>query len=62
MSMINITNNSTEDMINKLQQLESNTNLKVYKNEGNYYNELKNKNFQTQQDPFSKNGQGVFGL
>ena len=34
--------------------------LKFYKNIRNYYTELKNRNFQTQdQDPFSKNAQGI---
>ena len=51
--------NSTEDMIDKLQQLKSKIKLKFYKNISNYYIEMKNKNFQTQQDPFSRNAQGI---
>ena len=59
-NMVNTNYNSTEDMINKLQQLKGKTKLKIYKNMKNYYTEMKNKNFQTQdQDPFSKNAQGV---
>ena len=46
-------------MINKLQELKGKTKLKFYKNIGNYYSEMKNKNFQTQQDPFSENVQGI---
>ena len=45
-------------MINKYQQLKGKTKLKFYKNISNYYNEMKIKNFQTEQDPFSKNAQG----
>ena len=59
-NMVNTYYNSTEDMINKLQSLEGKTKLKFYKNISNYYTEMKNKNFQTNnQDPFSKNAQGI---
>ena len=58
--MVNTNYNSTEDMINKLQQLKGKTKLKFYKNIHNYYIEMKNKNFQTNnQDPFSTNAQGI---
>ena len=57
--MVNTTNTSTEDMINKLQSLKGKSKLKFYKNISNYYTEMKNKNFQTQEDPFSKNAQGI---
>ena len=57
--MVNTRCNSTEDMINKLQQLKRKTKLKFYKNISNYYIEMKNKNFQTQEDPFAKNAQGI---
>ena len=58
--MVNTDYNSTEDMINKLQSLKGKTKLKFYKNINNYYIEMKNKNFQTNnQDPFAKNSQGV---
>ena len=57
MNIINTTYNSTEDMIKKLQQSKGKTKLKIYKNLSNYYTEMKNENFQTQQDPFSKNTQ-----
>ena len=59
-NMVSTNYNSAEDMINKLQQLKGKTKLKIYKNIKNYYTEMKNKNFQTQdQDPFSKNAQGI---
>ena len=60
MNMVNTTYISTEDMINKLQLLKGKTKLKFYKNISNYYIEMKNKNFQTNnQDPFAKNAQGI---
>ena len=59
MNMVNTTYNSTEDMIKTLQHLKRKTKLIFYKNISNYYNELKNKNFQTQEDPFSRNAQGI---
>ena len=46
-------------MIDKLQQLKGKSKLKFYQNISKYYTEMKNKNFQTQQDPFSKNAQGI---
>ena len=58
MNMVNTTYNSTEDMINKLQSLKGKIKLNFYKNTNSYYNEMKNKNFQTQ-ETFSKNAQGV---
>ena len=58
-NMVNTTYNSKEDMINKLQQLKGKSKLKFYKNIHNYYVEMKNKNFQTQEDPFAKNAQGI---
>ena len=58
--MANTTYNSSEDMINKLQSLKGKTKLKFYKNISNYYIEMKNKNFQTNnQDPFSRNSQSI---
>ena len=58
--MVNTTYSSTEDMIIKLQQLKGKTKLKFYKNISNYYTEMKNKNFKTNnQDPFSTNAQGI---
>ena len=57
---VNTIYNSIEDMINKLQSLKGKTKLKFYKNINNYYIEMKNRNFQTQdQDLFSKNAQGI---
>ena len=62
MNMVNTTYNSTEDMIDKLQQLKGKTNLKFFKNLNNYYTEMKNKNFQTQQDPFANKSQGISAI
>ena len=45
MNMVNTTYDSTEDMINKLQQLKGKTKLKFYKNVSNYYIEMKIKTF-----------------
>ena len=59
MNMVSTPYTSSEEMINKLQELKGKTKLKFYKNISKYYNEMKNKNFQTQQDTFSKNAQGV---
>ena len=58
--MVNTNYNSTEDMIKKLQSLKEKIKLKFYKNISNYYIEMKNKNFQTNnQDPSSRNSQGI---
>ena len=58
-NMVNTNYNTTEDMINKLQQLKGRTKLKFHKNISNYYIEMKNRIIQTQQDLFSRNAQGV---
>ena len=57
--MVNTNYNTTEDMITKLQQLKGKTKLKSYKNTHNFYTEMTNRNFRTQQDPFAKNAQGI---
>ena len=59
MNMVNTNYNTTEDMITKLQQLKGKTKLKFYKNIHNFYTEMKKINFETQQDPFAKNAQGI---
>ena len=59
MNMVNTTYISTEDIIDKLQQLKGKTKSKFYKYTSNYYDEMKHKNFQTQEDLFSKNSQGI---
>ena len=41
-------------MINKLQSLKDKTKVKFFKNISNYYIEMKNKNFQTQEYPLVK--------
>ena len=59
-NMANTTYNSSEDMINKLQELKGKTKLKFYINLSNYYIEMKNKNFQiNNQDLFAKIAQGI---
>ena len=40
MNMVNTKYNSTEDMINKLQQLKGKTKLKFYKSIHNYYDNM----------------------
>ena len=57
--MVNTTYIKTEDMIDKLQSLKRKTKLKFYKNISEDYIEMKNRNFQTQEDPFAKNAQGI---
>ena len=56
--MVNTTYTSTEDMVNELQESKGKK-LKIYENISNYYDEMKNKIFQTQEDPFAKNAQGI---
>ena len=57
--MVNTNYITREDMTNILQQLKGKTKLIFYKNISNYYNEMESENFQTQQDPFSRNAQGI---
>ena len=57
--MANTTYNSTEGIFNKLQSLKGKTKIKFYKNISNYYDEMNNKNFRFEEDPFSKNAQGI---
>ena len=59
MNMVNTIYNSTEDIIDKLQELKGKTKLKFYKNISNYYDEMNIKNFNFEQDPFSKNAEGI---
>ena len=59
MNMVNTTYNSTKDMIDKLQQLNGKAKERFCKNINIYYNEMKRKNFQTQEDPFAKISQGI---
>ena len=40
MNMVNTKSNTTEDMIDKLQELKGKTKLKVYKNISNYYDNM----------------------
>ena len=56
MNMVNTNYNSTEDMIDKLQQLKGKTKLKFYKNVSNYF---ENMNIGFDEDPFAKNVQGI---
>ena len=60
MNRVNTINNTTEDMIDKLQSLKGKRKLKFYKNINSFYNEMENKNFQTHhEDPFSRNAQDI---
>ena len=56
MNMVDTTCNSTEEMINLLQQLKGKTKLKFHKNINNYYD---NMNTRFDEDPFAKNAQGI---
>ena len=49
--MVNTSYNSTEDMINKIQELKGKTKLTLYKNTSDYYD---NMNIRMNEDPFSK--------
>ena len=51
--------NRTEHKIDELQNLKGKTKLKKYKNIIKYYDEMKYKNFQIEQDPFAKSAQGI---
>ena len=51
--------NSSDELIVKLQQLKGKTKMNIYKNIPNFYDEMKHKNFQFEQDPFAKNAQGI---
>ena len=59
MNMVITNYNTKEDNINKLQQLKGKTKLKFYKIIHNYFTEMKNRSFQSQEDTFAKNAQGV---
>ena len=56
MNVVNTSNTSTEDMIEKLQQLKGKTKLKIYKEISNYYG---NMNTRFDEDPFARNAQGI---
>ena len=57
--MVNTNYKSSEGMIIKLQSLKGKTKLKFYKNISDYYIEMKNEIFQTQEDHFAKNAEGI---
>ena len=57
---ISIANSPEDNVIDKLQLIKGRSKLKFYKNISDYYKEMKNKNFQSNNiDPFSKNAKGV---
>ena len=56
MKMGNKNYNSTEEMIDNLQELKGKTKLKFYKNKGNFYD---NVYIRMDDDPFAKNAQGI---
>ena len=55
MNMVNTRYISTEEMINKLQELKGKTKLKLYKNISNFY---ANMNISFDEDPFAENAKG----
>ena len=55
MNLVNTTFKSTEEMINKLQQLKGKAKLRFYKSISKYYD---NMNFIIGEDTFAKNAQG----
>ena len=57
--MVNTIFNSTDDMIEKLQQIKGKTKSKFKKNLSNFYDKVNIKNFRLEEDPFSTNAQGV---
>ena len=61
--MVNTTYNSSKDMINKLQMLKAETELKIYKNISNYYDEMnigrQSGTFEFEDNLFSKNVHGI---
>ena len=61
--MVNTTYNSTQDMINKLQQLKGKTKLKFYRNISNFYDEMnirrQSGTFHFEEIHFSKNVQSI---
>ena len=59
MNMVNTTYNSTKYKFKKLQSLKGKTKLKFHKNLSNYYDEMNIKFFKFEEDPFSKNAQGI---
>ena len=60
MNMVNVNYIPAEDKFDKLQSLKGKTKLNFSKNISNFYTEMKNKNYQTQDhNPFSKNAQGI---
>ena len=56
MNMVNTTDYSTEDMINKLQELKGKIKINFYKNISKYYD---NMNIRMNEDLFAKNAQGI---
>ena len=57
--MVNTIYKSTKKMIEKLQSLKGERKLKLYKNIGNFFEELNTRIFQFEQDLFSKNAQDI---
>ena len=57
--MGNTTYISSKDMNNELRSLKGKTKLRFYRNKGNYYDEMNYKKFRFEEDPFSKNAEGI---
>ena len=56
MNMVNTTYNSTEDMINKIEEIKGKTKLKLYKIISKYYDIM---NIRMDEYSFAKNAQGI---
>ena len=59
LNMVNTTYKSTEDKINKLQELKEKTNLKFYKDISNQHDNMKISNFRYEEKTFTKNVPGI---
>ena len=59
MNIVETTYITTEDMIIRLQSLKCKTKLKFHKNSSNYYDEMNIRNFQFEEDIFSRNAQSI---
>ena len=59
MTVLKTTYSSTEEMINRLQQLKRKLKFNFFKNITKYYDEMENKSISFEEDPFAKNARGI---
>ena len=59
MNVVNNIYNSTEEETNKIQELKGETKFKFYQKINNYYDEMDNKDFGYEEDPFAKDALGI---